>query len=120
MNVTLCSFSFEAELAGAAEHLNSFLDSKEKDVAGTNYKDLKSVVEKIQECNYFEQNHDKPEEVVEPTPVVEEEDKKEEEEVTEKLDEGTEKEAPEEIAPVQEKPVDVPVVRLFYTSRTCK
>ena len=38
----------------AADHIINFLDAKEKEVAGTTYKDLKSLVEKISGCGYFE------------------------------------------------------------------
>ena len=38
----------------AAEHIVNFLDAKDKEVAGTTYKNLKDLIRQINECGYFD------------------------------------------------------------------
>lgn len=56
---------YAEQLTAAADHIVNFLDAKEKEVAGTTYKDLKTLVEKISECGYFEKKGEVEEEVEE-------------------------------------------------------
>ena len=46
--------SYEVQLSAAAEHLAHFLDSKEKEVIGTTYKELRDMVAGIHKCGYFD------------------------------------------------------------------
>ncbi len=47
--------SFETQLNDAADHLMGVLDSREKAVAGTTYKDLSQLISTISTCGYFDQ-----------------------------------------------------------------
>ena len=47
-------FSYTSQLTEAAEHIVNFLDAKDKEVAGTTYKNLKDLIRQINECGYFE------------------------------------------------------------------
>lgn len=42
------------QLTRASEHIVSFLDGREKSVMGTTYKQLKEMVDKINDCGYFD------------------------------------------------------------------
>ena len=46
--------SYADQLNAASEHLTFFLDSKDKEVIGTTYKDLREMVCKVHECGYFD------------------------------------------------------------------
>ncbi len=46
--------SFEEALSAASEHIVNYVESKDKEVAGTTYKDLKDVVQKIENSHYFD------------------------------------------------------------------
>ncbi|XP_041365112.1 caprin-1-like isoform X2 [Gigantopelta aegis] len=70
--------NYAEQLASAAEHIVSLLDSKEKEVVGTTYKELKDLINLIGDCGYFE-NARKAEEQVE-APVA-----KETEDIVEKM-----------------------------------
>ncbi|KAL4224651.1 positive regulation of dendritic spine morphogenesis [Mactra antiquata] len=48
------SNDFQQELGDASEHIVCLLDSKEKAVVGTTYKDLKELLDLISNCGYFE------------------------------------------------------------------
>lgn len=56
---------YEDQLTVSADHIVNFLDAKEKEVAGTTYKDLKTLVDKISECGYFEKKGEVEEEAEE-------------------------------------------------------
>jgi len=62
--------SFEDELKSAADHMACYLEPRDKEVLGTNYKDLRTLVESIHESGYFDkkqevENGEAEEEVVE-------------------------------------------------------
>lgn len=46
--------SFDTQLNQSAEHALFLIDSREKEVAGTTYKDLKELIDLINNCGYFE------------------------------------------------------------------
>ncbi|XP_069132405.1 caprin-1-like isoform X2 [Argopecten irradians] len=48
------SKNYAEELTQASEHLLSLMDAKEKEVVGTNYKDLSELLDLINNCGYFE------------------------------------------------------------------
>ena len=50
--LSLCSY--DEQLNEASEHMQNYLDSKDKEVAGTTYKALHDLVIRIEECNYFD------------------------------------------------------------------
>merc|ERR1719210_1778550 len=54
--------NFEDELKAAAEHLACYLEPRDKEVLGTNYKDLRALVDSIHESGYFDKKDE--EEVV--------------------------------------------------------
>lgn len=46
--------NYAEELTKASEHFASLLDGKDKPVVGTTYKDLKVLIDLIDDCGYFE------------------------------------------------------------------
>ncbi|XP_022082767.1 caprin-1-like isoform X2 [Acanthaster planci] len=56
------SASFETKLSEASEHLNSYIKEEEKVVLGTTYKDLKALVQEINQCGYLDNIPAPPEE----------------------------------------------------------
>ena len=66
--------SYESQLVAASEHIVNYLDAKDKEVAGTTYKDLKTIIVRINSCSYFDAKTDTeeetPESAEEETPVV--------------------------------------------------
>lgn len=46
--------NYAEELTKASEHFASLLDGKDKPVVGTSYKDLKVLIDLIDDCGYFE------------------------------------------------------------------
>ena len=55
-------FSFEEQLQSASEHLACYLEPRDKEVLGTTYKDLRTMIESIHSCGYFDQPAEKEEE----------------------------------------------------------
>ena len=51
--MNLC-YSYAEQLAHSSEHILSFMESREKEVKGTTYKQLNEMVHKINECGYFD------------------------------------------------------------------
>lgn len=47
--------SYTEQLSAASEHIVNYLEGKEKDVAGTTYKQLKDLVSQINQSGYFDQ-----------------------------------------------------------------
>ena len=45
---------YSEQLLTSSEHIVNFLDARDKEVVGTTYKDLKAIVDKINECGYFD------------------------------------------------------------------
>jgi caprin-1 len=46
--------NYAEELAKASDHFVNLLDGKDKPVVGTTYKDLKVLIDLIDDCGYFE------------------------------------------------------------------
>lgn len=59
--------NYPEELNLASEHILSLLDSREKEVVGTTYKDLKELLDLISNCGYFENAAAEEEEAAEET-----------------------------------------------------
>jgi len=92
--------NFEDELKAAAEHLACYLEPRDKEVLGTNYKDLRALVDSIHESGYFDKKDE--EEVVNGEA---EEEAVEEPAAEPDTNEAAYEEAVE--APVSEEPVQV-------------
>lgn len=102
---------YEEQLTLAADHIVNFLDAKDKEVTGTTYKDLKTLVDKISECGYFQKKGEVAEEAgeaeaPEAAPVEEEESQEEEEPAIQEEQQLDFTASPEVQAPSQ--PLDTP------------
>ena len=57
-SIVACGFdtycSYDEQLNEASEHIQNYVDNKEKEVAGTTYKALRDLVTRIEECSYFD------------------------------------------------------------------
>ena len=61
--------SYDQELQAASEHVVNYLESRERPVAGTTYKQLRALVGDINKCGYFERpKEEEPEEEAQPQP----------------------------------------------------
>ncbi|XP_078457652.1 caprin-1 isoform X3 [Lampetra planeri] len=49
--------SFETQMEQASQHLWDLVEGKDKPVAGTTYKILKEVIDRVRECGYFDNIH---------------------------------------------------------------
>merc|ERR1712193_134309 len=88
--------SFADELQASAEHLARYVEGSDKEVLGTTYKDLRAIVEQIQECGYFDQQA-----AAEEDEEVAEESKEVEEGESEESAQGAEEEQPDEEFPCE-------------------
>ncbi|KAK2146087.1 hypothetical protein LSH36_634g00074 [Paralvinella palmiformis] len=62
---------YTEQLTNASEHIISFLDARDKSVIGTTYKQLREMVDKINDCGYFDNvNTTEEEKKVESEPAV--------------------------------------------------
>lgn len=50
----LCLRSYDEQLTEASDHIQNYLDNKDKEVAGTTYKALHDLVTRIEGCSYFD------------------------------------------------------------------
>lgn len=53
--------SYESQLTAASEHLVNLLDARDRELNGTTYKALNELIEKINNCNYFDSTSKKEE-----------------------------------------------------------
>jgi len=104
------SGDYAQQLTTAAEHLVNTLDGKDRQVLGTTYKELKELLNLINDCGYFERvSQAKSDEVSEVTAEVTEEPTEEaEEESPEESEVGTELESSPE-PQQQQQPIDLTV-----------
>ncbi|XP_066276519.1 caprin-1-like isoform X3 [Branchiostoma lanceolatum] len=91
--------SFGSQQADASEHVLCLLDARDKEIAGTTYKDLRELLQEVVNCPYWDNTHAQPEPPAENGPAQEEQQEEEEEEV--------EEEAPPQQVPPQEEFVAV-------------
>ncbi|XP_032815923.1 caprin-1 isoform X7 [Petromyzon marinus] len=49
--------SFETQMEQASQHLWDLVEGKDKPVAGTTYKIIKEVIDRVRECSYFDNIH---------------------------------------------------------------
>ena len=49
--------SFSEQLDSAAEHIQNFLEAKDKEVVGTTFQSLNAMCRQITECRYFDSDH---------------------------------------------------------------
>ncbi|XP_078670278.1 uncharacterized protein LOC144910742 isoform X3 [Branchiostoma floridae x Branchiostoma belcheri] len=91
--------SFCSQQADASEHVLCLLDARDKEIAGTTYKDLRELLQEVVNCPYWDKMHAQPEPAAENGPPQDEQQEEEEEEV--------EEEAPPQQVPQQEEFVAV-------------
>ena len=104
--------SHESQLSSASEHIQNYLDAKDKAVAGTTYKDVSSIVERINVSSYFDGGVKKV--VEEVTEVIEDE--------TPLTAEGSETSAPPAAADVvesEEEEVQVTAQKEVVSNNSC-
>ncbi|XP_078586831.1 uncharacterized protein LOC144868465 isoform X2 [Branchiostoma floridae x Branchiostoma japonicum] len=87
--------SFSSQQADASEHVLCLLDAREKEIAGTTYKDLRELLQEVVNCPYWDNMHAQPEPPSENGPAQEEQQEEEEEEVEEEV-------PPQQVPPQEE------------------
>eukprot|EP00058_Branchiostoma_floridae_P023083 XP_002608573.1 hypothetical protein BRAFLDRAFT_128819 [Branchiostoma floridae] len=87
--------SLSSQQADASEHVLCLLDAREKEIAGTTYKDLRELLQEVVNCPYWDNMHAQPEPPSENGPAQEEQQEEEEEEVEEEV-------PPQQVPPQEE------------------